>query len=132
MLPMLRPFASALAGMLLCPPAGHAAHFGLHCAITYDDTGARDRRTIRIDTGARSVRDNEIVTVDGTANAIARNQVEFVDTGDQRVTWGSRLRATGANVFTIAIDLRTMRYTYVSHLRGLRAHGTCQPRETST
>jgi len=132
MLPMLRLLASALAGLLLCPPAGHAAQLGFHCAITYDDTDARDRRTIRIDTAAHSVRDNEIVTVDGTANAIARNQVEFVDTGDQRVAWGSRLRATGANVFTIAIDLRTRRYTYVSHLRGLRAHGTCQPRETST
>jgi len=44
----------------------------------------------------------------------------------------SFLRVTGADVFTIAIDLHTGRYTYVSHLRGVRAHGTCQPRETST
>ena len=129
---MPRPLATALAGLLLCPPAGHAAQLGFHCAITYDDTGAKDRRTIRIDTGAHSVRDNEIITVDGAANAIAKNQVEFVDTGDQHVAWGSRLRATGANVFTITIDLRTRRYTYVSHLRGPRAHGTCQPSETST
>lgn len=129
---MLRLLASALAGLLLCPPAGHAAQLGFHCAITYDDTGARDRRIIRIDTDAHTVRDNEIVTVDGAANAIAKNQVEFVDTGDQRVAWGSRLRATGANVFTIAIDLRTRRYTYISHIRGPRAHGTCIPSETST
>lgn len=78
------------------------------------------------------MRDNEIVTVDGAANAIAKNQVEFVDTSDQRVAWGSRLRATGANVFTIAIDLRTSRYTFVSHIRGPRAHGTCQPSEAPT
>lgn len=71
-----------------------------------------------------------MVTVDGAANAIARNQVEFVETDDQRVAWGSRLRATDANVFTIAIDLRTRRYTFVSQLQGLRAHGTSEPSET--
>ncbi len=129
---MLRFLASALAILLLCPPAGHAAQLGFHCAITYDDTGATDRRTIRIDTNAHTVRDNKIVTMDGAANAIARNQVEFVDTGDQQVAWGSRLRATGATVFTIAIDLRTGRYTFVSHIMGPRAHGTCQPSETPT
>ena len=129
---MPRLLAASLAGLLLCPPAGHAAQLGFHCAITYDNTGASDLRTIHIDTDARSVRDNKMVTVDGAANAIARNQVEFVDTDDQRVAWGSRLRATGADVFTIAIDLRTRRYTFVSQLQGLRAHGTCQPSETPT
>jgi len=132
MLPMLRPLAFALAVLLLCPPAGHAAQLGFHCAITYDDTGATDRRIIRIDTDAHTVRDNKIVTVDGAANAIARNQVEFVDMDEQHVAWGSRLRATGAAVFTIAIDLRTGRYTFVSQFMGLRAHGTCQPSETPT
>jgi hypothetical protein len=129
---MLRLLAASLAGLLLCLPTGHAAQLGFHCTITYGNTGASDIRTIHIDTGARSVRDNEMVTVDGAANAIARNQVEFVDTDDQRVAWGSRLRATGASVFTIAIDLRTRRYTFVSQLQGLRAHGTCQPSETPT
>jgi len=37
MLPMPRLLAAALAGLLLCPPAGHAAQLGFHCAITYDD-----------------------------------------------------------------------------------------------
>ncbi len=129
---MLRLLAASLAGLLLCPPAAHAAQLGFHCAITHENTGTENDRVIRIDTGARSVRDNKMVTIDGVANAIARNQVEFVDTDDQRVAWGSRLRATGADVFTIAIDLRTRRYTFVSHLQGLRAHGTCEPIETST
>ena len=124
---MPRPPALALACLLLGSSAGHAAHLGFVCTTTYDDdTGAKDRRVIRIDTAARSVRDEGMVTIDGAANAIARNQVEFVDVGDGRIAWGSRLRATGADVFMITIELRTGRYTYISHLRGLRAHGTCE------
>ena len=124
---MLRRLALSLAGLLLCLATGHAAQLGFDCAITYDDdTGSKDRRNILIDTGARSVRDNGIVTVDGAANAIARNQIDFVDVSDERIAWGSRLRATGADVFAITIDLGTGRYTYTSHLRGLRAHGTCE------
>ena len=123
---MLRRLALSLACLLLCAPAGHAAQLGFTCTTTYTETGAMDRRTIHVDTVVRSVRDEGMVTIDGAANAIARNQVEFVDIGNGRIAWGSRLRATGADVLVIAIDIQTGRYTFTSHLRGLRAHGTCE------
>ena len=46
---------------------------------------------IRIDTVARSVRDEGMITVDGAADAIARNQIEFVQISDERIAWSSRL-----------------------------------------
>jgi hypothetical protein len=100
---MLRCLALSLACLLFFPIASRAAQLGFTCTITYEATGTTDRRTIRIDTVARSVRDERMITVDGAANAIARNQVEFVDIGDDRIAWGSRLRATSADVLVIAI-----------------------------
>ena len=123
---MLRHVALFLLCLLLLTPASHAEKLGFTCTTTYTDTGATDRRAIRVDTAARSVRDEGMVTIDGAANAIAKNQVEFVDIDDKRIAWGSRLRATGADVFVIAIELHTGGYIYTSHLRGLRAHGTCE------
>ena len=123
---MLRLPALALGCLLHGLPTGHAAQLGFTCTTLYEDTGATDRRAIRIDTTTRSVRDGGMITIDGAANAIARNQVEFVDVGNERIAWGSRLRATGAEVLVIAIELHTGRYTFTSHLRGLRAHGTCE------
>ena len=49
-----------------------------------------------------------------------------MDIGNGRIAWGSRLRATGADVLVIATELDTGRYTLTSHLRELRAHGTCE------
>lgn len=129
---MLRCLALSLACLLLFPTVSRAAKLGFTCTITYRDTGATDRRTVQIDTVARSVRDQAMITIDGAANAIARNQVEFVDIGDDRIAWGSRLRATSADVLVIAIDLRTSRYTFTSHLQGLRAHGTCEATSGAT
>jgi len=129
---MLRQLALSFTCLLLNPTAVRAAQLGFSCTITYEDTGATDRRAIRVDTAARSVRDEAMITIDGAANAIARNQVEFVEIGDDRIAWGSRLRATGADVLVIAIDLRTGRYTFTSHLRGLRAHGVCQATSGAT
>ncbi len=129
---MLRCLALFLACLLLFPTASHAAKLGFTCTVTYKDTGTTDRRTVHIDTVARSVRDERMITIDGAANAIAKNQVEFVDIGDDRIAWGSRLRATSADVFVIAIDLRTNHYTFNSHLRGQRAHGTCEATSGAT
>ena len=129
---MLRCLTPFLACLLLSPAAGHAAQLGFTCTITYKDTGTTDRRTVRIDTVTRSVRDEAMITIDGAANAIAKNQVEFVEIGDDRIAWGSRLRATGADVLVIAIDLRTDRYTFTSHLRGLRADGSCEATSGAT
>ncbi len=129
---MLRCLALFLACLLLFPTASHAAQLGFTCTVTYKDTGTTDRRTVHIDTVARSVRDEAMITIDGAANAIAKNQVEFVDIGDDRIAWGSRLRATDADVLVIAIDLHTGRYTFTSHLRGLRADGSCEATSGAT
>ncbi len=55
-----------------------------------------------------------------------------MDISDDRTAWGSRLRTTGADVLVVAIDLRTGRYTFTNHLRGLCAHGIYEPMSGAT
>ena len=123
---MLRVSALALACSLMLPLPASAAQLGFTCMVTFTDTGNTKRRVLHIDTEARAVRDNGMVTIDGVASTIARNQAEFVDVDQDRVAWGSRLRATGADVLVFEVNLRTRRYAFTSRLRGLRAQGTCQ------
>ena len=123
---MLRVSALALACTLMPPLPAIAAQLGFTCMVTFADTGNTERRVLHIDTEARAVRDNGMVTIDGVASTIARNQAEFVDVDQDRVAWGSRLRATGADVLVFEVNLRTRRYAFTSRLRGLRAQGTCQ------
>ena len=116
----------ALACTLMPPLPASAAQLGFTCMVTLSDTGNTEQRVLHIDTEARAVRDNGMVTIEGIASTIARNQVEFVDVGQDRIAWGSRLRATGADVLVFEVNLRTRCYAFTSRLRGLRAQGTCQ------
>jgi len=118
--------ALALACALLPQLPASAAQLGFTCTVTMADTGETSRRVLRIDTTARAVRDNETITLDGVASTIARNQTEFVDIDHDRIAWGSRIRATGADALVFEVNRRTGRYTFTSRLRGLRAQGTCQ------
>jgi len=123
---MLRLLVLTLACSLLLQRPANAAQLGFACMVTFVDTGMTERRVLRIDTETRAVRDNGMTTIDGVASTIARNQAEFVDVDPGRIAWGSRLRATGADVVVFEVNFRTGRYTRTSGLRSLHAEGACQ------
>ncbi len=116
---------AALACTLLGPLPAMARVIEFTCTIVMEGSGSSLRR-VRIDTDALTASDNEMTYAHGGASPYASNVEQFVDVSAGRITWGSRIRDTGAGAGMFSIDTLTGRYTFSSRFRGLLGQGTCR------
>ena len=96
------------------------------CTVTFEASGNTSLRHVRIDTDARTARDNEMTYTDGSTSPYAGDVEQFVEVSAGRITWGSRAKKTGASAGTFSIDPITGHYAFTSRFRGLLSQGTCQ------
>ena len=115
---------AALACTLLSPLPATARVIEFTCTVVMEGSGSSLRR-VRIDTDALTASDNEMTYTYGGTSPYASNVEQFVNVGAGRITWGSRVRDTGAGAGMFSIDTLTGRYTFSSRFRGLLGQGTC-------